>query len=271
MDPAVQPGAAAPAGLVDSHAHLDFEDYEKDLDAVVARARAAGVARIVCIGLWRAPGQFGNALALASRDPATFSATAGVHPHECARVPEEDWLELERLAADARVVGVGETGLDFHYDHSPRPVQIESFRRSLRIARQAGKPVVVHVREADGPCVEVLAGEGIPAAGGVIHCFTGGVEAARRYLDMGLYISVAGVITFRTAEALREAVKLVPRDRLLVETDCPFLAPVPHRGKRNEPAYVARTAERVAEIWGASIDEVAEATTRNARRLFRLP
>jgi len=259
------------ARLLDSHAHLDLEDYAADLPAVVERARAAGVERIVCIGLWREPGSFGNALELATSRPEIFSATAGVHPHECARVPEQDWAALARLARDPRVVGIGETGLDFHYDHSPRPVQVESFRRSLALAREAGKPVVVHVREADGACAEALAAEGVPPAGGVIHCFTGDAAAARRYLDLGLHLSVAGVVTFRTAEALRQAVKLVPRDRLLVETDCPFLAPVPWRGKRNEPAWVRATAEKVAEVWGTTLDEVGERTTANARRLFRLP
>jgi TatD DNase family protein len=256
--------------LVDSHAHLDFEDYQGDLPAVVERARSAGVDRIVLVGLWRGPGQFGNALDLATRQPALFSATAGIHPHDCARVPEEDWAALERMAADPRVVGVGETGLDFHYDHSPRPVQEASFRRSIAVARRAGKPVVVHVREADEACARVLAEEGVPAAGGVIHCFTGDAARARAYLDLGLYLSVAGVVTFRTAGDLREAVRRAPRDRLLVETDCPFLAPVPFRGKRNEPAFVARTAEQVAELWGVSVDEVGEITTENARRLFRL-
>lgn len=257
-------------GLVDSHAHLDFEDYQADLDGVVARARAAGLERIVCVGLWRAPGSFGNALELAARDPGFFSATAGVHPHECARVPEEDWARLEALAADPRVVAVGETGLDFHYDHSPRPVQEACFRRSLGIARRAGKPAVVHVREADEVCARVLREEGVPEAGGVIHCFTGDAAAARAYLDLGLFISVAGVVTFRTAEAIREAVRIVPRDRLLVETDCPFLAPIPHRGKRNEPAFVVETARKVAEVWGTTLDEVALATTANVKRLFRL-
>jgi TatD DNase family protein len=257
-------------GLIDSHAHLDFEDYAADLDGVVARARAAGLERIVCVGLWRAPGSFGNALDLAARDPSFFSATVGIHPHECARVPEEDWARHEALARDPRVVAVGETGLDFHYDHSPRPVQEASFRRSLAIARAAGKPVVVHVREADEVGARVLREEGVPAAGGVIHCFTGDVAAARAYLELGLLISVAGVVTFKTAEAIREAVKIVPRDRLLVETDCPFLAPIPHRGKRNEPAFVVETARKVAEIWGTSLDEVAAATTANVRRLFRL-
>lgn len=257
--------------LIDSHAHLDFEDYQGDLDAVLERARAAGVARIVAIGLWRAPGSFGNALELATERPETFSATIGIHPHECAKVPEADWAASAELARHPRVVGIGETGLDFHYDLSPRDVQEASFRRSLRIAREVGKPVVIHVREADEACLRCLREEGLPAAGGVIHCFTGDAPAARAYLDLGLHISVAGIVTFKTAEPIREAVRLVPRDRLLVETDSPFLAPVPLRGKRNEPAHVAHVAAKVAEVWGAPVEEVARRTTENARRFFRLP
>ena len=256
--------------LIDSHAHLDFEDFQGDLDGVIARARDAGVCRIVLIGLWRGPGAFGNALELATREPAYFAATIGVHPHDCARVPEEDWRAMEQLARDPRVVGVGETGLDFHYDHSPREVQEASFRRSIAAARAAGKPVVVHVREADDACLRVLESEGVPEAGGVIHCFTGDWTRARAYLDLGLHLSVAGVVTFKAAEDLRDAVRKAPRDRLLVETDCPFLAPVPHRGKRNEPAYVAKTAEKVAELWGLAVEEVGEITTANAKRFFRL-
>ncbi|HET7754731.1 MAG TPA: TatD family hydrolase, partial [Anaeromyxobacteraceae bacterium] len=243
------------ARLVDSHAHLDRREYAADLDAVVGRARDAGVGRIVVVGLWRGPGDFGDALELVDRDPATFAAAIGIHPHECVQVPEEDWALSERLARDPRVVAVGETGLDFHYDYSPRDVQIASFRRSIRIAREAGKPVVVHVREADDACADVLEAEGVPPAGGVIHCFTGDWPRARRYLDLGLYISVAGVVTFKAADDLRDAIRQVPRERLLVETDCPFLAPVPFRGKRNEPAHVARTAETVASLWGVTLDE----------------
>jgi len=257
-------------GLIDSHAHLDYEDYTQDLEGVVSRARGAGLERIVCVGLWRKRGDFGNALELAARDPGFFSATIGVHPHESARVPEEDWATVARLAADPLVVAVGETGLDYHYDHSPREDQRAAFRRSIRIARDAAKPLVVHVREADADCAAILAEEGIPAAGGVIHCFTGDVAAARAYLELGLFISVAGVVTFRTAEAIRDAVRVVPRDRLLVETDSPFLAPVPYRGKRNEPAHVVKTAEKVAELWGATLEEVALATTANVKRLFRI-
>jgi TatD DNase family protein len=258
-------------GLIDSHAHLDSEDYAGELDAVLARARAAGLERIVCIGLWRAPGSFGNAVELATREPGFFSATAGVHPHECARVPEEDWRRLEDLSCDPRVVAIGETGLDFHYDHSPRAVQEASFRRSIALARNCEKPLVIHVREADDACLRILHEEGVPAAGGVIHCFTGDAKAARAYLDLGLFISASGVVTFKTADAIREAIRLVPRDRLLVETDSPYLAPVPHRGRRNEPAFVAETARKVAELWGATEAEVAAATTANVKRLFRIP
>ncbi len=256
--------------LVDSHAHLDFEDYAGDLPAVADRARAAGVEHVVLVGLWRGSGSFGNALELADADPAFFSATAGVHPHDCARVSEADWEACRRLAGDPRVVAVGETGLDFHYDHSPRPDQDRAFRRSLALARASGKPAVVHVREADAACVRVLREEGVPPAGAVVHCFTGDWAAARAYLDLGLFVSVAGVVTFRGAEPLREAVRRVPRDRLLVETDSPFLAPVPLRGKRNEPAHVARVAEEVARLWGVEPEEAARATSENARRLFRL-
>ncbi|HET8733860.1 MAG TPA: TatD family hydrolase [Anaeromyxobacteraceae bacterium] len=256
--------------LVDSHAHLDIEDLEGGIDGVVERAAAAGVSRIVAVGLWRAPGSFGNALELARARPGVFAATAGIHPHECARVPEADWAESARLAADPAVVGVGETGLDYHYDLSPREVQRESFRRSIRIARDVGKPLVVHVREADADCAALLRDEGVPAAGGVIHCFTGDWPAARTYLDLGLHVSVAGIVTFKTAEAIRDAVRRIPRDRLLVETDSPFLAPVPFRGKRNEPAHVLHVAKKVAELWGATLEEVALHTTANARRLFRL-
>jgi TatD DNase family protein len=264
--------------LTDSHAHLDFEDFQGDLEDVLARARAAGVGRIVLIGLWRAPGMFGNALELAGREPLSpagdepalrLAATIGIHPHECARVPEEDWRAMEQRAYDPLVVAVGETGLDFHYDHSPRPVQEACFRRSIAAARAARKPVVVHVREADQACARVLAEEGVPEAGGVIHCFTGDWARARAYLDLGLYLSIAGVVTFKTAEDLRDAVRKAPRDRLLIETDSPFLAPIPHRGKRNEPAYVAKTAEKVAELWGLSVNEVGDITTENAKRFFR--
>jgi TatD DNase family protein len=257
--------------LLDSHAHLDSEELAGDLEGVMARARAGGVGRVIAVGLWRKEGDFGNALELASRWPGFFSATAGVHPHECARVSEADWARSAELAGDPRVVGVGETGLDFHYDLSPRDVQEACFRRSIRLAHQVGKPLVIHVREAEEACLRLLREEGVPAAGGVIHCFTGDARAALAWLELGLHVSVAGIVTFKTAEAIREAVKLVPDDRLLVETDAPFLAPVPFRGKRNEPAHVRLVAQKVAEVRGQSLEQVAALTTANARRLFRLP
>jgi TatD DNase family protein len=255
------------AGLVDSHAHLDRDRYQ-DLDEVVARARAAGLQRIVCVGVWREGGGFGDAVALARKDPGFFAATVGFHPHEARSVGEGDWAEAEALARDPAVVAIGEAGLDYHYDLSPREVQAEVFRRCIRLAKAAGKPLVVHTREADEDTVRILREEGLPEAGGVIHCFTSDAPAARAYLQLGLLISVAGIVTFKNAEPIREAVRLVPRERLLVETDCPYLAPVPHRGKRNEPAYVAHTAAKVAELWGATPDEVARVTGDNARRFF---
>jgi TatD DNase family protein len=257
--------------LLDSHAHLDSPELAGDLYGVMARARLAGVARVVAVGLWRQDGDFGNALELATRWPSFFSATAGIHPHECARVGEADWTRAAELAADPRVVGVGETGLDFHYDLSPRDVQEACFRRSIRLAHRVAKPLVIHVREAEEVCLRVLREEGLPGAGGVIHCFTGDARAARDYLDLGLHVSVAGIVTFKTAGPIREAVRLVPDGRLLVETDSPFLAPVPFRGKRNEPAHVRLVAEMVAEVRGQPVEQVAAFTTANARRLFRLP
>jgi TatD DNase family protein len=255
------------AGLIDSHAHLDEVE---DLDGVVGRLQAAGVTRVVLVGCWRAPGDFGNALALARARPELFSATIGFHPHEAAKVPEGDWAAAEALVRDPRVVAFGEIGLDFHYDFSPRPAQEQVFRRSLALARAAGKPVVIHVREADAECLRVLEEEGLPEAGGVVHCFTGDAPAAQAYVALGLYVSFSGIVTFKNAAPIREAVAMVPRERLLVETDSPYLAPIPFRGKRNEPAHVTHVAAKIAELWGTPPEEVARVTAENARRLFRL-
>ncbi len=257
------------APLFDSHAHLDFADFGGEVDAVLERARAAGLVGVVAVGAGRGL-EAAAAVDLAARFPDVW-ATVGIHPHDASCADAAALDVLRKLAARPRVVALGEIGLDYHYDHSPRPDQERAFRRSLAAARAAGKPVVVHVREADEVCARVLREEGVPPAGGVIHCFTGDAAAARTYLDLGLFISVSGVVTFRTADAIREAVRLVPRDRLLVETDSPFLAPVPHRGKRNEPAFVAETARKVAEVRGEDAEDVARVTSENARRLFRLP
>ena len=259
--------------LIDSHAHLDFADFGGDRDAVVERARAAGVAHIVLVGQWReGQGMAGarEAIALAKTNRQLFSATAGVHPHDAAQATEADFALLAELSADAAVTAVGECGLDFHYDRSPRDVQRTVFERQLGLARALHKPIVVHTREADEETADILRSE-LGPEGGVIHCFTSDWAAARAYLDLGMYLSFSGVLTFKTAEAVRDAAARAPLDRLLVETDCPFLTPVPHRGKRNEPAYVSLTAARLAELRGIPLQDVEEATTRNARAALRLP
>jgi TatD DNase family protein len=256
--------------LVDSHAHLD--GYA-DRAEVVARAREAGLAHVVLVGQWREGDGMGGAreaLAVARTDRSFFSATAGIHPHDAAHAAEADFAELRRLCAEPDVVAVGECGLDFHYDRSPRPVQADVFLRQIRLAREVGKPLVVHTREADAETAEILARE-LGSDGGVIHCFTSDWTAAQRYLALGMYLSFSGVVTFRNAQALRDAACKAPLDRMLVETDCPFLAPVPHRGKRNEPAYVAFTAAEIARLRGIAFEELAAATTANARRALRLP
>jgi TatD DNase family protein len=256
--------------LIDAHAHLDgYADREE----VIARARAAGLVHVVAVGQWReGAGMAGaqDAIGLAKKDRSFFSATAGVHPHDAARATEEDFADLRRMCGERDVTAVGECGLDFHYDHSPRNVQRSVFLRQIRLAKELGKPLVVHTREADVETAEILEAE-LGPDGGVIHCFTSDWNAAQRYLALGLYLSFSGVLTFKNAEPVREAAARAPLDRILVETDCPFLAPVPHRGKRNEPAYVALTAAALASLRGLPADELGRATTTNARNALRLP
>jgi TatD DNase family protein len=263
--------------LIDAHAHLDFADYGSDLPAVIQRAKEAGLVHVVLVGQWGEGGKEGpagmaaarGALDLSRTDPAFFSATAGIHPHDAARASAEDLRELEAICAESGVVAVGECGLDYHYDRSPREAQRERFVEQIRLARRLKKPLVVHTREADEDTATLLEKE-LGPEGGIIHCFTGDWRAAQNYLALGLYISLSGVLTFKAADALRDAARRIPLERLLVETDCPFLAPVPHRGKRNEPAYVAFTAARLAELRDAPLSDVERATTENARRAFRL-
>jgi TatD DNase family protein len=250
--------------LVDAHCHLEPRDFP-DVDAVLARAAAAGVVRAVVIGQFHGPGDWGVALEVARAHPRLV-ATLGVHPHEAARARPEDLAELAQLAARPEVVAVGEAGLDYYYDRSPRPVQARVFGAQAALAKSLGKPLVVHVRDAHEDCAVLLAAEAV--SNGVIHCFTGDVAAARRYLDLGFHLSVSGVVTYKKTEALAEAVRFAPLERLLVETDSPYLAPVPYRGKKNEPAYVVETARRVAELKALPLEALAEATTANAARLF---
>ena len=259
--------------LIDSHAHLDFADYETDLPDVVRRAREAGIVHVVVVGQFREGAGIAaarEAVDLARTDRTFFSATAGIHPHDAALATAADVRELEKICRDPDVVAVGECGLDYHYDRSPRDVQRERFAEQVRLAKRLHKPVVVHTREADEDTAATLERE-LGPEGGVIHCFTGDWAAAQRYLALGLHISLSGVLTFKSADALRDAAARIPVDRLLVETDSPYLAPVPYRGKRNEPAYVTRTAASLAELRRMPIPQVERTTTENARRALRLP
>jgi len=252
--------------LVDSHCHLDFPDFEEDMDGVLARARNADVGYMltICTRLEK----FAPILDLAKHHE-NMSCSVGVHPHNVADGVEASIDELLRLAEDEKVIGFGETGLDFFYDHSPRDLQERSFRTHIAAARKAQLPVIVHTRDADADMIRILRDEYEKGAfPGLIHCFSSTQELANAVLDMGFYISVSGIITFKTADDLRETVSNVPLERILVETDAPYLAPVPKRGKRNEPAFTAFTAAKVAELKGVSEEEVAEITTQNFFRLF---
>jgi TatD DNase family protein len=255
--------------LVDSHAHLHFPDLAADLDAVIARARAAGVVAMVTIGTDRETNA--AAVSMADRVPGVF-ATVGIHPHDAAAATEADWEAIEALARSSpKVVAIGEMGLDFFRNLSPRDVQERVFRRQIGLARRLGRPVVVHCRDAHPETLAILTEEGVGEIGGVMHCFSADVDVAKRCLDLGLDISLAGPVTYKNARALPDVARFVPEDRLVLETDCPFLPPHPHRGQRNEPAYIAITAARVAELRGVDTEALGAATTRNAARLFRLP
>jgi TatD DNase family protein len=254
--------------LFDTHAHLHFPQFADDLPAVLERARAAGVRRQVTVGT--DPETSRAALAIAAREPDVW-ATVGIHPHDAAAADEAAFAALAALARQPRVVAIGEIGLDFFRNLSPPQVQESVFRRMLGLAREVGKPVVVHCREAHAEVLRVLAEERVGEIGGVMHCFSGDLEVARRCLDLGLLISLAGPVTYPRARALPEVARYVPADRLVLETDCPYLPPQGHRGQRNEPAYLALTAARVAELRGEPLARLAERTTANACRLFGVP
>lgn len=254
--------------LIDAHCHLETKEFPVTAE-VIQRARDAGVVHAIVVGLMQKPGDFGNALAAARAHPDFLTPTMGIHPHDAAAATPADWAELERLAALPEVKAVGEAGLDYFYDHSPREVQAESLRRQAQLAKRLGKPLVVHVRDAHDECVAILEAEGVRE--GMIHCFTGDLPAARRYLDLGFHLSISGVVTYKKTEPLQEAVKFAPLDRLLVETDSPYLSPAPFRGKwPNEPMRVGETAKKVAELHGRDADEVALTCARNTVRLLGL-
>jgi TatD DNase family protein len=253
--------------LVDSHCHLDFPDYEGTVDAVVARARAAGIGTCLTIGTELK--RFAGVCAVAERFPDIW-CSVGVHPHESEKELLDTPKALIEAAAHPKVVGIGETGLDYYYEHSPRDPQRQNFRAHISAARHTGLPVIVHTRDADDDTIAILEDEMTKGTfTGLIHCFTGTKRLADAALALGMYISVSGIATFKNSAALRDVIATVPLDRLLVETDAPFLAPVPHRGKTNEPAFVVHTAALLAGLKDISPEELATATTDNFFRLFR--
>ena len=260
-----RPGAGA--SLTDTHCHLDFPDYGADLAAVLARAAEAGVSRMITVGIDLATSQ--QAVALAGRYDNIW-ATVGVHPHHPIEVGPTDYQQLRVLAKNPRVVAWGEIGLDYAKEYSPRAMQRGHFARQVELAAGCGLPLVIHDREAHADTLAVLRAAGPLPAGGVMHCFSGDAALAEEVIALGFYISIPGVVTFNSAKTLQEAVQQAPLDRLLLETDAPFLAPAPNRGRRNEPGLLPWIAQKVAELKGCSLDEVAQATTANAIKLFRL-
>jgi TatD DNase family protein len=256
--------------LIDTHAHLDDPRFADDLPAVLDRAAAAGVGRVLTIGIDAATSR--AAVALTQRFPERLAAVVGIQPNHVAEVGEGDWDAVASMGGERCVVAVGETGLDRYWDRAPFELQEEFFVRHLALARRLAKPVVIHCREAEADVVRVLRTQFDrhgPIAG-VMHSFTGDAPTARACLDMGLHVSFAGMLTYKTAEDLRQVAKGVPLERLLVETDSPYLAPVPVRGKRNEPAFVTHTAAFLAGLKGVTVEELAAATTRTASSLFGL-
>jgi TatD DNase family protein len=251
--------------LVDSHCHLDSADFNDDREAVIARAFEAGVTRMVAVGTGEGPPDLEAGVRLADRYEAMY-ATAGVHPHDAAKAGDETFRRVRELAQHPKVIAIGEIGLDYHYDFSPRDRQRAVFEQQLAIAKEAGLPAVIHTREAWDDTFEIL--EKHWRGPGIMHCFTGGIEEARRSLAMGFHLSFGGIVTFPRALEIQQAAREAPLDRILVETDAPYLAPVPLRGKRNEPAFVVHTAVKMASLRGQTADEIAAATTANFERLF---
>jgi len=264
--PALSPGVH----LVDAHCHLDEGRFTGDRDAAVARAVAAGVTRMITIGASDALQANDDAIRLATTHAGVF-ATVGVHPHAATMVSPAVMDDLGRLAGHPRVVGIGETGLDYYYDNSPRPVQQDAFRQFISLARRVHLPLVIHLRDAYADAAAIMRAERAAEIGGVIHCFSSDRADARVFLDLGFDLSFSGIVTFKNADELRAVAAMVPADRFMVETDAPFLTPVPHRGKRNEPAYVIFTAAAVAAARRQSLDEVAARTRTNTERRFHLP
>jgi TatD DNase family protein len=252
--------------VIDSHCHLGMPQFDADREAVLARAGEAGVDAMLVVG--GMDEEDGHTRALQVGERHRLPVAVGIHPHEARLATPARDEELRRLASERRIVAIGETGLDFHYDYSPRDVQRDVFRRQVRLARELRLPLVVHTREADAETAAILEDEGAAEAGGVIHCFTGGHDLAERTLALGFFLSFSGIVAFPRSETIQEVARTAPLDRVLVETDAPFLAPPPHRGKRNEPAFVVEVARKVAGLRSMPLEELAAATVANFERLL---
>jgi TatD DNase family protein len=262
--------------FVDSHCHLDGPRFDSDREEVVTRARDAGIASILAVGTGDGPGTLDCAVKIAEQHDFVY-ATIGIHPHEAEKARAEDFAELEQLARRPKVIAWGEIGLDYYYDHSPRDVQKNVFIRQMELARAAKLPIVIHCRPSENSdnawddCLALIEQHWKPSGlGGILHCFTGTWPHAKRALDMGFMISFAGNVTFPKAQQIRDSASQVPLDGMLIETDSPFLAPIPYRGKRNEPAFVKEVARQIGELRGMSTEEVGDQTSRNFYRLFSL-
>ena len=257
------------APLIDTHCHLADPRLIGDVEAVLSRAASAGITRIISVGAIDTIETDQRTVEIARQHASVFGVI-GIHPHNASDCSDERIGQIRELAKDRRVVAIGETGLDFHYMRSPAPAQEESFRRHLELSRELKLPIVIHCRDAEDRAIEILRETGIPGAGGVIHCFTGNRAAAERFLELGFFISFSGIVTFKNAKDIREAAQIVPRDRILVETDAPYLAPEPYRGKANEPSFVRLTAERLAAIRQQDSSELCGQLTANAEGFFAL-
>ena len=257
--------------FIDSHAHIDGPEFDPDRDGIIERAKAAGVSVILNVGTGDPhSGAFERAVALGQKHDSIYT-TIGTHPHDARLYDDNAEEKIKTLVQSQRVLAWGEIGLDFHYDNSPRDVQVEVFKRQLRAARECDLPVVIHTREAESETIEILKTDyGDANRRGIFHCFSGSKDLAQRGLELGFMISFSGIITFKKAEELRAVAREVPLDRLLIETDCPYLAPIPYRGKRNEPSYVVEVARCLAGIHGVNIDEIGRVTSENFRSFFKI-
>jgi TatD DNase family protein len=254
--------------MIDSHCHLDNPQFDPDRDAVIDRALAAGVDRMMVIGTGEGPPDLEAGIRLADRHEAIY-ATVGVHPHDASKATAEIYRHLAERLKHPKVVALGEIGVDYHYDHSPRDVQREVFLEQMRIASDARKPIVIHTREAWEDTLALLDEHWKPTGlGGIMHCFSGSPREAERCIALGFHLSFGGIITFPKSAEVQEAARKAPANRILIETDAPYLAPVPHRGKRNEPAFVAETARKLAQLRGVTPEEIAQLTTANFKTLM---